>query len=123
MKKVVLVLMLCFGVMACAVEQDGADLSVDESAVTLNETEIAKAIEVAPKPVRFSGEVKRIFGVEDAGEGVQSCYIGSAPCNGTWNCAFECCSGAVRTVVASCGECLGRANSWCGSGVRQAWWY
>jgi hypothetical protein len=121
MKKVVLFLMFCFGVMACAVEQGETELSTDESAVTVDKGEIAKA--VAAAPAELSADLMKMFKVDDGVETQACTFLGSAPCNGTWNCAFECCSGAVRTVQEPCGSCTARANSWCGSGVRQIWWY
>lgn len=114
MKKVVLVLLLCFGVMACAVEQDGVGPST--------ETELTEE-EVLTQENKLTPEVMEMFKVGGDVETQACSYLGAEPCNGTTNCGFECCSGEVRLIQEVCGRCIARANSWCGSGTRRVFWY
>lgn len=116
MKKVVLFLMLCVGMMACAVEQDAALTDADVAAMNQESDAVAKD----PK---ISREVMEMFKTGGDIE-VQSCGpVSQAPCNGTRNCGFTCCSGTTILIQEDCGFCTWRANSWCGSGVKSVFWY
>ncbi len=115
MKKVVLFLMFCFGVMACAVEQDGVGPATDETELTEEQ--------VLSQENKLTPEVMEMFKVAGDVETQACTYLGAEPCNGTNNCGFTCCSNESRFIQEACGNCINRAISWCGSGVKRVFWY
>lgn len=119
MKKVVLFLLLCVGMMACAVEQD----SMVTTGVPSQIQEFEQTIKTETK---IPADVMEMFKTGEGDIEVMACNGVPAtqqPCNGTRNCGFTCCSGETRTIQEDCGYCAWRANMWCGSGVKSVFWY
>jgi hypothetical protein len=119
-KSAVLALIMCLGVTAC----------VEEPATSTDDQQLTdqQQADVDQAPASQSKAEMQIHGDElrplpPGGAKPNSCFIGSAPCVSGYNtCNFECCSGEIRSVQSACGDCIGRANSWCGSGTYYAWW-
>jgi hypothetical protein len=125
MKKVACVLMLCLGVMACAVEdQDDPSTSATEDTSIVTPTAAPTAAAPAVSTATSVKVTGNELGTLDGGKTTASCsLVYQGVCVASYNtCNFECCSGAIRSIHEVCGNCLNRANSWCGSGVHQVWW-
>lgn len=120
MKKIVLAMMACLAVSACAVT------SPDDPTVTDPAEQVAD--EAAPQ---MSKAEQAIRGDEltptDGDKTPNACPrlpdgVCVEPAPWVHTCNFECCSGEFRQVQAACGECNARASSWCGSGVHHTYW-
>ena len=119
MKNLFYVLVICLGIVSCAVSsRDDVTVGTEgESAVTASEPDVA-----APETM-VQSDVLTSF---DDGKQTNACQRQpDGACIDhflTHTCNFICCSGAQRDVQAVCGECNARAASWCGSGVFRTWW-
>jgi hypothetical protein len=123
MKNLTCVLMICLGVVSCAVSDrdDGTAATEDELAASAAEANVPAPSTASTLPVR--GDELTTYG---EGKQTNSCARDTdGACIDQFlqhTCNFVCCSNAYRTVLAVCGQCNARASSWCGSGVHATWW-
>ncbi|WNG17797.1 hypothetical protein [Cystobacter fuscus] len=109
MKNFASALLLCLGVMACGMPEQ------DELSGSMNE-DTALATEVVTSGDEANASKGEVNALACTREYTGICNAGYSTCN------FECCSGAIRSIQEVCGNCLNRAESWCGSGVKKVWW-
>jgi hypothetical protein len=119
MRNVMYVLMFCLNLMACITDRS-EDTIADDTALSMERAQSREVTHMAGAEENGAD----IFNPEDGAATQSSCQLQSVgACNNTPNCGFACCSGKVVFTTAQCGNCMNRAESWCGSGVMRVFWY